>query len=59
MGQLPLNRAKAWNHPDVVEYLRPITEAAPEPESQWTDGRRGATPKPVPIDEIHLVRQEY
>ena len=37
LGQLPLNRAEAWDRPDVVEYLRPITEAAPEPGSQWTD----------------------
>ena len=58
MGQLPLNRAEAWDRPDVVQYLRPTTEAAPEPGSQWNDGRRGATPTPVPLDEIRLVRRQ-
>lgn len=57
LGQLPLHRAEAWSRSDVADYLRPITEAASEPDTQWTDGRRGKIGPPIPDDAIYVRRK--
>ena len=55
IGSIPLGRAKAYNHRDVIEYLGPITASASEPPEQFTDGegRRAVFDEPVP--EEYLV----